>query len=105
MKRYRVTQIDVPAFPVLRLTFEDGLTGDLDLSTDVERGPLYEPLKDEAFFRSVAISDDGRSFGWRLDQAFSEIGFCADAARYDIETALVEARAERFRRKMLHAAE
>ena len=105
MKRYRITKIEVPAFPIVRLTFEDGLTGDLDLSRDLERGPSFEPLKDEAYFRTATIAADGRSFGRRLDQTFSEIDFGADGARADIETALVRERAERYRRKLAHAAE
>jgi hypothetical protein len=105
MKRYRVIRIDVPAYPILRLTFEDGLTGDLDLARDIERGSPFEGLRDESFFRAVAIAEDGRSFGWRLDDLFNEIDFGADGARADIESALVQARAERHRRKLLHAAE
>ena len=105
MKRYRVISISIPTYPILRLTFDDGLTGDINLSDDIERGPFYAPLKSEAFFRDVAIADDGRSFGWRMDQPFSEIGFCADAARIDIETSLVAARADQYRRKLAHAAE
>ena len=105
MKRYRITSVIVPEYPVLRLTFDDGLVGDLDLSAYLERGSFYAPLKDEAFFRSVAMAEDGRSFGWRLDQLFSEIGFCADAARTDIETTLVVARADCYRRSLPHAAE
>jgi len=105
MKRYRITSIEVPAYPVLRLTFEDGLSGDLDFSHDIERGPYYAPLKDEAYFRTVAVAEDGRSFGWRLDQIFAEIDFGADGARADIETAMVRERAERYRRTLAHAAE
>jgi hypothetical protein len=105
VKRYRITKIEVPSYPVVRLTFDDGLSGDLDMSRDIERGPYFEPLKDEVYFRTVAVADDGRSFGWRLDQTFSEIDFSADGARADIETALVRARAEEYRRKLIHAAE
>jgi Protein of unknown function (DUF2442) len=105
MKRYRITRIDVPAYPVVRLIFDDGLTGDIDLGDDIRRGPMFAPLKDEAIFRQVALADDGRSFGWNLDEIGSEIDLGADAARADIETALVHARAERFKAQITHAAE
>jgi Protein of unknown function (DUF2442) len=105
MKRYRITRIEVPTYPVLRLTFDDGLKGDLDLSSEIEHGPRYAPLKDEAYFRTVSVAEDGCSFGWRLDETFSEIDFGADGARIDIETAMVRERADRFRQKHSHAAE
>jgi hypothetical protein len=105
MKSYRVTEIMVPAYPVLRLTFEDGLTGDLDLSGDIDRGPVFEPLKDEAFFRSVTLAEDGRSFGWRLDQRGHEIDIGADSSRADIETSLVRQRAARYRARLPQTAE
>ncbi len=105
MKRYQVIEVAVPEYPILRLTFKDGVTGDLDLSKDIARGPLFAPLKDEAIFREVAIAEDGRSFGWRLDEVGSEIDYGADAARADVETALVKKRAECYRARMQHAAE
>lgn len=105
MTRYRVTKAVVSRPPIIRLTFSDGLEGDLDLGTFLERGPYYAPLRDEGFFRQVAIADNGRSFGWRLDRLGDEIDFGADAARADIEMALVEQRAERFRRDKPQAAE
>jgi hypothetical protein len=105
MKRYLIKSIDIPAYPVVRLTFDDGLVGDIDLAGDIQRGPIFAPLKDEATFRQVALAEDGRSFGWNLDEIGSEIDLGADAARADIETALVRARAERFRAQISHAAE
>ena len=105
MTRYRLTNVLVPRRDTVRLTFSDGFEGDLDLSDYVRRGPYFAPLADEVFFRQVAIAENGRSFGWRLDRLGEEIDFGADAARADIETALVEQRAERFRRRQVDAAE
>ncbi len=42
----------------LFVKFEDGLSGEVDLSGDL-RGPVFEPLKDPAFFKQVAIDDHG----------------------------------------------
>jgi hypothetical protein len=105
MKRYRITRLDILTYPVVRLTFDDGLVGNIDLGGDIQRGQIFAPLKDEATFRQVALADDGRSFGWNLDVIGSEIDLGADAARADIETALVIARAEKFRARTNHAAE
>ncbi|MFM9973908.1 MAG: molybdopterin-guanine dinucleotide biosynthesis protein [Beijerinckiaceae bacterium] len=105
MKRYCITKIDIPVYPILRLTFDDGLMGELDMRGNIQRAALFAPLRDEAFFHQVKLGEDGRSFGWRLDQLGSEIDLGADAARADIETALVVARAEKFKARMSHAAE
>ena len=99
MRRYRIGTVEVRRPSVVHLTFDDGLAGDLDLGPYIERGPFFAPLADPAFCRSVGVSPDGRSFGWRLDQPGEEIDFGADAARAELETALVEQRAERFRRR------
>jgi hypothetical protein len=105
MRRYRLLRIEVPRFPVLQLTFDDGLEGPFDLQEYIQRGPFFEPLHDEGFFKSVAMAPNGRSFGWRLDQVGREIDFDVDAARIEVETALVEERAERYRRQHTEAAE
>lgn len=105
MRRIRIVAVEVPRCPVVRLTFDDGLAGEIDLEDDLVRGPFFEQLRDEAFFGGVAIANEGRSFGWRLGEVGREIDFGADAARSDVETGLVEARAERYRRGRSEAAE
>ena len=42
----------------LHLEFSDGVAGDLDL-TDRLWGPMFEPLRDEAFFFRVSIDEYG----------------------------------------------
>jgi hypothetical protein len=105
MKRYRITRIVVPAYPVVRLTFEDGLTGEIDVSHEIETAESFAALKNEEIFRSVAITEDGLAFGWCLADPDAAIGICADSARTDVETALVRQRAERFRARLSEAAE
>ena len=63
----------------------------------IARGPVFAPLKDEAYFREVAVAQHGRSFGWNLDQEGEEIDLCPDATRIRIETQIVEELAARFR--------
>jgi len=39
----------------IRLTFRDGFTAEIDLAPLLDRGPLYEPLRDH--FNSVHLED------------------------------------------------
>ena len=59
--------------------------------------PIFAPLKDEGYFRKVAVAEHGHSFGWNLDQEGEEIDFCPDATRIRIETQIVEELASRYR--------
>jgi len=104
MKSYRVVSV-APCYPAVRLTFDDGLAGDLDLSDYLAKGGHFEPLRNSDFFAQVRLGRGGRCFGWRLDEIGNELDFSADGARADIETAIVEELAERHRRKLQHAAE
>ena len=40
----------------LRLTFEDGMTGEIDLADELW-GPVFEPLRDPALFKQVSIDE------------------------------------------------
>lgn len=44
----------------VRLSFKDGTVGVVDLSDLVGRGPVFEPLRDPAYFRQVRVK---RSLG------------------------------------------
>jgi Protein of unknown function (DUF2442) len=61
----------------LRLTYSDGVEGVIDLSDQVGRG-VFEPLKDESFFRQVRIGDYGQ-IAWSDD-----LDICSDAAYLEI---------------------
>ncbi|HEY6396283.1 MAG TPA: DUF2442 domain-containing protein [Solirubrobacteraceae bacterium] len=60
---YLVTYVDVVGDFVLRLTFADGVVGDVDLSDDLW-GPVFEPLKDPAYFRQVRVDPEGGTVVW-----------------------------------------
>ncbi len=90
MKRYKIKSVESPRYPVLRVTFEDGLAGDIDFGGRINSASLFAPLRDEAYFRTAAAGEGGRSFGWNLDVPGREIDFCADAARIEIETGMAE---------------
>lgn len=104
MKAHRVASVEALDYPVIRVTFDDGLSGTLDLSENIATGPIFAPLKDERFFRTVAVGEHGYTFGWRLDEPGNEIDLCPGALRIRIETQMVEEMAARFRSRR-HAAE
>ncbi len=47
----------------LRLTFNDGLVRDVDISS-LLHGPLGEPLRDLDYFRRVRVDDKARTIVW-----------------------------------------
>ena len=51
-----VIDVEVLAHYVLRVTFDDDVVRDVDLSDDLW-GPIFEPLKDPAYFARVFIQD------------------------------------------------
>jgi hypothetical protein len=93
---YKVRQVEAVRYPVLRITFEDGISGEIDLADQIERSHLFAPLRDASCFAQVALADGGRRFGWRLDEPGCEIDLDPDAARIAIETEAVERLAARF---------
>jgi hypothetical protein len=82
----------------LRITFDDGLSGEYDLSDLIEEGPAFARLKDEAYFKTVTVGEHGHTFGWNLDDLGHEIDFCPDTTRILIETQKVEKLANRYQR-------
>jgi hypothetical protein len=99
---YRIKSVEVVRYPVLRVTFDDGLSGEYDLSEMIARGPAFARLKDEAYFNTVAVGEHGHTFGWNLNDLGHEIDFCPDATRIRIETRKVEELADRYQSS--HAA-
>lgn len=94
---YRIADVAVVRYPVLRVTFTDGVSGEYDLSEMIANGPMFAPLRDEAFFARVAVDPHGHTFGWNLDQIGDEIDFCPDATRIRIEEQKVAELADRYR--------
>jgi hypothetical protein len=47
---------------VFHITFDDGLEGEIDFSEYIGKGPVFEPLRDESFFRSASI--EGGTIAW-----------------------------------------
>lgn len=59
----RVTTVEPLEGHNLRLTFNDGLIRDVDLSP-LLHGPLGEQLRDLAYFRRVRVDEQARTIVW-----------------------------------------
>lgn len=98
-RQYRIKSVEVVRYPVLRVTFDDGLSGEYDLSELIANGPMFAPLKDEAYFKTVSVGEYGHTFGWNLDDVGHEIDFCPDSTRIRIEMQKAERPASRYRER------
>jgi hypothetical protein len=59
----RITMVEPLDGHNLRLTFNDGLVRDVDLSP-LLYGPLGEPLRDLDYFRRVRVDKEARTIVW-----------------------------------------
>jgi hypothetical protein len=57
-----VSRIEYRSGYVYHIRFDDGLEGDVDFSEYIGRGPIFEPLRDAAFFRSARV--EGGTIAW-----------------------------------------
>jgi len=57
-----LTSIEYRGGHVYHVAFDDGLEGDVDLSEYIEKGPIFAPLRDLAYFRKARI--DGGTISW-----------------------------------------
>jgi hypothetical protein len=48
---------------VVWLRFSDGVEGEVDLAGELE-GPIFEPLRDAAYFRSFTLSPELHTIVW-----------------------------------------
>jgi len=94
---HRIKSVEIVRYPVLRVTFDDGLSGEFDLSDLIADGPAFARLKEEAYFKTASVGEHGHTFGWNLDDLGHEIDFCPDSTRIRIETQKVEELANRYR--------
>jgi len=85
MKQYHITEIESLEDYRLRLTFDDGVIGILDMKEIISVGGIFSKLADSEFFSHVDKSDDGRYIKWG-----DEIDFCADALHEEARMATLE---------------
>lgn len=71
---HHVTHVSTAPGHVLRLTFADGGTHEVDLAPLVGRGGVFAPLRDESRFADVRVAERGRAVEWP-----GGVDLCADA--------------------------
>ena len=59
-----VCDVEVLSHYRLRLTFSDGLVGDVDLSHLEDRAGVFTPLHDAAFFAQVRVDPEIGTITW-----------------------------------------
>ncbi len=57
-----VIRIEYKGGFVYHVVFYDGKSGDMDFSEYIGRGPVFEPLRDLAFFKKATI--EGGTISW-----------------------------------------
>jgi hypothetical protein len=80
----RLTAVDPVIHGVLRLVWDDGYEGVLDLRPVIARGKILAPLQDAVLFAKVQLDPHGHSISWRGPDG-EEIDFGADGLRTDTE--------------------
>ena len=69
---------------VLKIVWNDGYEGVVDLRPTIARGRIFKYLQNEKNFRKVAVSEYGHSIEW-IDREGQEIDFGADTLRSKAE--------------------
>lgn len=67
MNRYydeRITAAQPLGGHTLHITFEDGFSATIDLAPLLDRGPIFGPLRDPAFFACVVVLQDWGTVEW-----------------------------------------
>jgi len=59
-----VTDVQILSHYQLRLTFSDGLVGDVDLSYLRRRGGVFESLRDPEYFAQVRVDPEIGTITW-----------------------------------------
>lgn len=70
----------------LRLTFEDGVVGDVDFSEREWRG-VFEPLRDPAYFARVAVDPGAGTIVWPNGADMAPEPLYEEARRRPVEPA------------------
>jgi hypothetical protein len=81
----RIQSVSPVIYGVVKLVFDDGYEGVVDLRPVIGNGEVFEYLRrDPRNFDKVAVSDYGHSIFW-LDETGYEIDFGADRLREKAE--------------------
>ncbi len=63
---YEITAVEHLGGYRLRLSFADGVIGDVDLSVRIEaaKGPMFQPLQDVEYFAKVSVDSELGTVVW-----------------------------------------
>jgi hypothetical protein len=59
-----VESVEVPRSHVMRVTFNDGVTRDLEFLAGSNQGTVFAPLDDPVYFAQVTVDPDSRTVTW-----------------------------------------
>lgn len=76
----RITVAEPVMQGVLRLVWNDGYEGIVDLRGIIARGKIFEPIRDPDYFRQVRVERYGHHIYWGDDE-FTQIDFGCDRLR------------------------
>ena len=85
MNRYfteEITAIEAVRGLRVRATFQDGFTGEVDLAPLLDCGPIFQPLRDECFFRQVAVADGAPLWPGDLDLSPGSLRAWCEAGKF-----------------------
>ena len=88
-----IVAVEVPRFPLVRLTYADGYTASLDFSEKFAWGEATRPLSDPVLFATAHVGSGESSLEW-IGPDGEEIDFCADALRFEAEALAARPAAE-----------
>lgn len=80
----RIVSVEPVIFGVVKLVWNDGFEGVVDLRPAIADGEVFEYLRNPDHFSKVAVSEYGHSIFW-VDDTGYEIDFGADQLREDAE--------------------
>jgi hypothetical protein len=80
----RITYAEVVIHGVLKIAWDDEYEGVVDLRPSIDRGRIFDYLKDLENFRKLKVEEYGHSTGW-INDAGEEIDFGADNLRRKAE--------------------
>ena len=84
-KLIRVTEAEVIGDHRLRVTFGDGLVGDIDFTARTWRG-VSEPLADPAFFAQAHVDPEIRTVAWPNGYDMAPETLYERASRHPVRT-------------------
>lgn len=83
---YDVIDVQVVGDHRLRLTFDDGTVGEVDLSSQDWRG-VFEPLADPVYFAQVRIDPEAGTVVWPNGADMAPEPLYAEARRHPVRAA------------------